>query len=694
MRALFAIASILFTLSANSQTHSVTNTNDSGPGSLRAQIAACQENDTVNFSPSLFGSGNTTIILQSEIVITTSICIEGAFSGSDTIFLSGGNTSEILKYDYNGATKTAYLNNLAFIRANGTYIGGAVYCDGPSYLEVRGCVFKNNRSWFGSGIRMEYGDLKVWNSIFSSNQTTNSGSNCQGSGSAISVSNGDLELTNVKFSGNSGCADGSTVHVPFGGIQATDCLFIRNASTNNVSPLGGGAVRVAGNSTFTRCTFQNNTSVGNGGAVVIYNYVPLVTFQNCLFKGNSVSNGQGGAIYGYNGQNVIITNCTFRNNTTQFASNPSYYGGAIMMYQTNLEIKNSTFSENTSPVIYQNGSSSLGATTSKISNSTIVNTTGSSQPLVYAGSSTTGTVKSTIASAPSGPSLNTQYTSLGYNIFGNTPSFSVSSDQVNKTPTDLNVLGYQQVPGIYTPVLLMQGTSIAINTGTPTDYTNAQNGPIFGRRDCGASEYFIERQITASACNSYTFNGITYTSSGIYNDTLRNANTIDSIIELTLSITSIDTTLTVGYNYLVANEQTPGATYQWYDCDSGFVMISGATDSILPLPSNGFSGYRSVVISLNGCQDTVQCKWISTVSVDEDEVDKVLIYPNPASNSFYIDSEIEPLAIKIFSTTGLLILQSEEANSPIDISDIPSGLYLIEIKFEGENSVIKRIVIQ
>src|SRR5207302_1486338 len=72
-------------------TLTVTNTLDSGKGSLRAEIAAAQPGDTIRFAGKLT---NQTITLTSgELVINKSLDIEGPSAGRLTV--SGNNASRV-----------------------------------------------------------------------------------------------------------------------------------------------------------------------------------------------------------------------------------------------------------------------------------------------------------------------------------------------------------------------------------------------------------------------------------------------------------------------------------------------------------------------------------------------------------------------------------------------------------------------
>jgi hypothetical protein len=71
-------------------TLTVSNNLDSGPGSLRAQIAAASSGDTIVFASVL---KNQTITLASELVINKSLDIEGL--GARKLTVSGNDASRV-----------------------------------------------------------------------------------------------------------------------------------------------------------------------------------------------------------------------------------------------------------------------------------------------------------------------------------------------------------------------------------------------------------------------------------------------------------------------------------------------------------------------------------------------------------------------------------------------------------------------
>src|SRR5262249_9706397 len=82
-------------------TLTVLNNSDSGPGSLRAEIAAAQSGDTIRFAGKL--AGQTITLTGGELVLDKSLDIEGIGAGRLTV--SGNHASRVFDIR-GGATVT------------------------------------------------------------------------------------------------------------------------------------------------------------------------------------------------------------------------------------------------------------------------------------------------------------------------------------------------------------------------------------------------------------------------------------------------------------------------------------------------------------------------------------------------------------------------------------------------------------
>jgi len=98
------------------------------------------------------------------------------------------------------------------------------------------------------------------------------------------------------------------------------------------------------------------------------------------------------------------------------------------------------------------------------------------------------------------------------------------------------------------------------------------------------------------------------------------------------------------------------------------------------------------VVDFDGCESTAQ---FIISGLSEKEMDRIKIYPNPASTEIYIDvtgsnNQIEN--IRIVSIHGQVLIQSRKADR-INISALTEGVYILQIELAGGEQESKRILI-
>src|SRR5690606_32689688 len=283
-------------------------------------------------------------------------------------------------------------------------------------------------------------------------------------------------------------------------------------------------------------------------------------------------------------------------------------------------------------------------------------------------------------------------TSLGHNIFSDGSPSYVSSDQVNISPQMINL----KPPGLYGGTTLCQPPnpgSPAYNAGNPNDFSDAQNGPVFNVRDCGAAEAQVIATDTALLCGPYQWWGHTYTKTGFYTDTAYNTHTLDSIGQLYLL--GQDSLVTIQNSKLIAPQRDSNTTYQWVYCDSGYAPISGATDSVFQPITNGT---YAVVMTQPGCQDTSDCIHYNQVGISEYASLRhfVQFYPNPSTGKIQIESPDDNRAasLKVYNLQGRLLATIRIQGPEIDLRPLPVGVYLLEWHSEKGGFQRDRIVIE
>jgi hypothetical protein len=223
-------------------TLTVMNNQDSGVGSLRADIAAAHSGDTIVFAPSL--DGKTITLTSGELVVSKSLTIQGP--GAGQLAISGGNVWGV--FEIIGLHTNVTLSGLTITQGRAGS-GGGIFNNAT--LTVSGCTFQGNQS-IGSG-------GGIWNV-------------------------GTLTVSDSTFFAN---------HCPFGGsiynrgtATLTNCTLGFNSS-------GGGALYVGGGST---ATLTNCTLSGNSGGGIFVSLGGILNLTNTIVAGNTAGPDIFGAV--------------------------------------------------------------------------------------------------------------------------------------------------------------------------------------------------------------------------------------------------------------------------------------------------------------------------------------------------------------------------------------------------------------
>ncbi|MBB1077630.1 DUF1566 domain-containing protein [Rhodoferax sp. 4810] len=295
----------LMLISLSAQAYDVTNTDDSGAGSLRQAIIEASAGDTIDFDPLLAGQ---TIALVSEITIDKSLTIDG--SSAPGLIISGDTDS-----DGDGDVRVFYVNSGIEVTINHLTIadgradqGGAIYHSGGAQLTINDVIFSHNEAInsHGGAIYIDTNsNVDITRSIFTGNTAprggaifvanisaagivnikqssfTNNGANSDGMGGAICITNGvNVFIEQSTFSGNT-TDDACGAIVNYYGN-----LVIKNSTlTGNYALNVGGALCNASSATLLQVTLVENTANEGGG---IYNDASgQLTITNSIVSGNT-----------------------------------------------------------------------------------------------------------------------------------------------------------------------------------------------------------------------------------------------------------------------------------------------------------------------------------------------------------------------------------------------------------------------
>ncbi|WP_299128886.1 T9SS type A sorting domain-containing protein [uncultured Winogradskyella sp.] len=81
------------------------------------------------------------------------------------------------------------------------------------------------------------------------------------------------------------------------------------------------------------------------------------------------------------------------------------------------------------------------------------------------------------------------------------------------------------------------------------------------------------------------------------------------------------------------------------------------------------------------------------LSLDEQSKAKVKIYPNPYKHKVTIDFDKPIIALEIYDITGKSVYESQSISNFENFSQtLESGVYLLKIKTESEESITKKLV--
>jgi len=446
------ILSVFSAPPALATTRTVTNTSDSGAGSLRQAIIdadAANTGDTIAFGPAATGMITlTTGVLEIQHTLT----INGP--GAATLAVSGGGTSQVFIVD-SGATVS--ISGLTIQDGTDAFGGGV---ENSGTLTLTNCTISGNSASTDTGGGIEnLGTLTVINSTFSGNSANSS----NGGG----IENlGTLTVSGTTFSGNSAMAGG--------GFDNGGTLTLTNSvvSGNSVSGVGGGINNENGSvMTVTNSTISGNAAPANSGGGIENDGTLSVT--NSTISENSTGTGAGID----NLSTLTVTNSTISNNSATGG-----VGGGIRQALATLTVTNSTFSGNSAGT--GGGIGSESGTTLTVNNSTF---SGNSSAANSGGgldlsAGATATLKNTIvANSPTGgncKSLGTS-TSDGHNLSDDTTCsgvFTAPSD-LNNTSAGLDSGGLKDNGGPTKTIALLAGSAAVDYIPTsPTNFCTEADG--------------------------------------------------------------------------------------------------------------------------------------------------------------------------------------------------------------------------
>ncbi len=303
------------------------------------------------YVPTVMAGGDTD--RHRAFVLKNGVAVLGGFAGTETaagqrdwlanpVILSGdigvgGDSSDnCFHVFYHGPGSnldaTAILDGVTIAHGNGDLVGGDNRRGGGMYNEdasptITHCVFTDNQSvggsyCWGGGLYNEDSSPLVTGCSFVANTAGRGGGAVVNMGSSLPVFRQCVFQDNQAGLVDSGNGDGGAFYnSDYAQPRLVDCTFENNRSNYN-----GGALYNTGSHgqvSAVGCRFLNNSTGMYGGAV--YNTGTDPTLTQCVFHGNTATagNAHGGVIYSTS-SSPVLTNCVLYDNESGCVGNGIY----------------------------------------------------------------------------------------------------------------------------------------------------------------------------------------------------------------------------------------------------------------------------------------------------------------------------------------------------------------------------------
>lgn len=198
--------------------------------------------------------------------------------------------------------------------------------------------------------------------------------------------------------------------------------------------------------------------------------------------------------------------------------------------------------------------------------------------------------------------------------------------------------------------------------------------------------------LTEEICegDAFSVGNSTYNTTGDFTTTLTNVNGCDSVVDLNLTVHTIDETVTIDQLTLISNQYN--ASYQWLNCPN-YNPVQGANQQTFsPL----VDGEYAVEITFNGCVDTSDCIVFSGIGLEEDANNFTSIFPNPFQSTLEItfnNQAVGKRKIMIYNDLGQKMVEVESTGNKntINTTSFEKGIYYVTIMDDSAVNTFKVI---
>src|SRR5262245_16350661 len=217
----------------------VTNTSDSGPGSLRQALANANDGDTIDAT----GVAGAIILTSGELLVDKSVTINGA--GADALAVDGNAVSHVF---FIASGETVTISGLTIRNGHTGTTGGGIDNENDATVTIINSTVSGNSASLGGGT-FNGGTLTIVNSTFSGNLASEGAATYNDGAGTLTITNSTLSSNTATLSGGAcfnlgrlGLASStlSDDTANLGTIHNENTLEIRNTILN--AGAGGGKI--------------------------------------------------------------------------------------------------------------------------------------------------------------------------------------------------------------------------------------------------------------------------------------------------------------------------------------------------------------------------------------------------------------------------------------------------------------------
>ena len=392
----FIMEDSIFRGGINSSALHINHTNTSIAGSSFVTNTAGTYQSQVGFL-ALYSSNNISTLLSwpcpniqststrvgGALIITSStVNISSTYFDSNTAKIGGAIFSQ-LESNVN-ITNCIFINNSAIGCSDDGCLGGALFIDSGCTVTTHNSTFMNNTAGYGGGaIALFQGRfLDSVHNVFSRNKAGTSG------GAISAYSHGSITINNSCYSNNAGRYGGAMYTLSYGNITVNNSSFRNNKAGNS-----GGVLHAQDSSSITvsNSFFISNQAVNYHGGVIFAQSNSKIEVGNSSFDKNKAG-CDGGVMYAHSNSSITVDNSSFNHNKADDDGGVIY--GEISI---SIMVVSSSFDNNTAVDVGGVAAAALSTSTITVGNSFFNNSeAGNSGGVLHVQNSSSITVSNSV----------------------------------------------------------------------------------------------------------------------------------------------------------------------------------------------------------------------------------------------------------------------------------------------------------